>query len=51
MFVTAVGLWAGLTVGNFLWQLATKKEWGVAIERSFFQAVALGTFLLVAPKS
>jgi hypothetical protein len=30
-----------LTVGNFAWQAVTEKAWGVAAERSFFQALAL----------
>ena len=30
-----------MTASNFVWQAATDKAWGVAAERSFFQALAL----------
>ena len=46
MYGTAIAICAGLMIGNFVWQAFTKREWGTAIERSFFQAAALGTFLL-----
>ena len=42
----AVYVCAGLTIGNFIWQAFGKREWGTATERSFYQAVALSTFLL-----
>lgn len=46
---TAVELFLGLVVGNFLWQLMTgDPQWGVAAERSFFQFVALAAFIGVA---
>ncbi len=38
--------WTGLTAGNFLWQVFATKNWEVAAERSFFQAVALIAFLI-----
>lgn len=41
----ALLLWAGLSVGNFLYQAITKKNWSRAAEISFFQAVALGMFV------
>ncbi len=47
MYGTVVGLSIGLTAGNFIWQAFTKREWGVATERSFFQAVALGAYMVV----
>ena len=30
----------GLAIGNFLVQAATQHDWGVALERSYFQLVA-----------
>jgi hypothetical protein len=41
----AVMLWAGLSLGNFLYQAIGKKDWSRAAEISFFQAVALGMFV------
>lgn len=32
---------ASMVVSNFLWQLVTTHNWDVAMERSFFQTVAL----------
>jgi hypothetical protein len=47
--VTAISVFAGLTISNFLWQVMTsKKNWGEATKRSFFQAIDLGTYLLVS---
>jgi len=46
MYGTAIVVCAGLTIGNFIWQAFGKREWDKAAERSFFQAVALGAFLL-----
>jgi len=46
MYVTAIGVFVGLTAGNFIWQAFMERKWGKAVERSYFQAVALGTFLL-----
>ena len=35
----------GLTAGNFVWQLMTGDyQWGLAVERSFFQFVAIVVF-------
>jgi len=49
MFGTAIAVWVGLTVANFASQaLWGQSDWGMATERSFFQAVALGTFLFVS---
>lgn len=37
-----------LTIGNFTWEAFKKnRDWSVATERSFFQGVAIITFLLV----
>lgn len=48
MYATAVALWFGLAIGNFLWQtISWKKDWGKAAEASFYQAIALGAFLLL----
>lgn len=32
----------GFTVGNFGWQLLAGRDWMVAVDRSYFQAVAVG---------
>jgi len=42
---TAITLWVGLTIANFIWEVFMKRDWGKAIEKSFFQAVALGLYL------
>lgn len=34
-------LFAGITLVNFIYQLFTAKDWGVALDRTFFQGVAL----------
>ena len=34
-------LWLGLTAGNFIYQALTARDYGCAIDRSFFQFVAL----------
>jgi hypothetical protein len=34
-------LWLSLVIGNFLWQFFGDANWPIAIERSYFQAVAL----------
>jgi len=43
-------LWLGLTIGNFIWVLLTTREWRIAFERSYFQAVALimGYFVMIS---
>ena len=47
MFGTAMAVWVGLTLVNFAWQASLgQSDWGTATERSFFQAAALGAFLL-----
>jgi hypothetical protein len=45
MVEKAFMLWVGVSVGNFLYQKFTKKDWNRASEISFFQAVALGLFV------
>lgn len=35
-----------LTVGNLAYQLLTDQSWTIALERSFFQAVAVGLYVL-----
>lgn len=41
MKVRFISLAAGLVIANFAYQAATAQEWGRAIERSWFQMVAL----------
>ena len=47
MYVTALVVFVSLMFANFIWQAFKEREWHKAMERSFFQAVALGAFLLV----
>ncbi len=48
MIPTAFGLTIGLTLGNFLYQALTRKNnWQQATERSFFQLIAIVTFLVL----
>lgn len=37
----------GLVIANFGYQIFTKQNWGVATERSFFQVLAVLTYVLV----
>lgn len=46
MYGSALCVFVGLTVGNFIWQMFTKREWIVAVERSLLQAFAIGAYLL-----
>ncbi len=46
LYGAAVIVFAGLTIGNFIWQAFGGRDWDTAKERSFFQGAALGTFLL-----
>lgn len=46
--VTAIGVLVGLTIGNFMWVMMRKEEWNKAVERSFYQALALGIYLLLS---
>jgi len=48
LYVTAFGVFAGVVIGNFVWQIFTSQAWSVAVERSWFQffAIALFTVLL-----
>jgi hypothetical protein len=41
-------VWAGLAVGNFLYQLFGQRLWAVAAERSYFQGLALLTVFVMA---
>lgn len=36
----------GLAAGNYIYQAFTGHNWGLATERSFFQAVAIGVMWL-----
>ncbi len=36
-----------LTIGNFLWALATDRRWKRAAELSYFQAVAVVGYVLI----
>ncbi len=40
-FYALVGVWFGLSIGNFLYQWLFHANWDVAAERSLFQLVAL----------
>lgn len=45
----AVQVALGLSVSNFFWQWFTKKRnWGKAAERSYYQAIALTVFMIIA---
>jgi hypothetical protein len=41
--ILAVVLWVGLALGNFGYALVISHRYGVALERSFFQAIAVAT--------
>lgn len=41
IFGTAITCAAGFTISNFIWQALTSQEWGVAVEQSWFQFVAI----------
>jgi len=43
--VSLFGIWLGLTVGNFAYQLLASHQWDTAADRSFFQ---LGAFITLA---
>lgn len=43
----ALALTASFTAGNFIYQALRDHEWGVALERSYFQAVAVILTVLV----
>ena len=45
MLKSAIGLGLGLAAGSFVYQIFTNQNWEVAVERSFFQFVALGAFV------
>lgn len=40
-------LWCGLSIGNFIWESIGGHQWQIAIERSFFQGVAIVCCLLL----
>jgi len=46
MYGTAIGVFVGLVIGNFIWQAFTERNWVVATERSFFQTIVLGAYLI-----
>ena len=46
MYITALGVIVAITVGNFIWA-SRECKWDEALERSFFQAAAIGAYLLV----
>ena len=31
----------GLVIGNLVWQLSSGRDWGIALDRSYFQAIAI----------
>ena len=43
----AISLLIGFVLANFGFQLVTKSDWERAADRSFFQAIALVTMLIV----
>ncbi|MBU4466556.1 hypothetical protein L6250_02595 [Candidatus Parcubacteria bacterium] len=46
MLGTAIVVYAGLTIGNFIYAAFKKqKDWGEAAKISFFQAIALSVFM------
>jgi hypothetical protein len=48
MLGTAFFLWLGLSTANFMYQYFSKeRNWGVATERSLYQAVALLMLVLI----
>jgi len=36
-----------MTTGNFLWQAFTERRWWTAAERSYFQGLALLTYIFL----
>mgnify|MGYP001612904391 CR=1 FL=1 len=47
MYKTAIVVWVGLTFGNFVMEAFGERKWGRTAEISFFQALAIGAFVLV----
>jgi len=46
MYGTAIAVFAGLTFANFLWEfIYNRKNWALASEKSFFQALAIGVYI------
>lgn len=45
MLRSAFYIWLGLATGNFIAQAFMSQDWSVAIERSFFEALALSMFV------
>ena len=44
---TAISVCIGMGIGNFLYaQFADNQNWGRAIERTFFQAIAIGVYAI-----
>jgi hypothetical protein len=49
---TAIACSVGLTAGNFVWQLMTgDPQWNIAVERSFFQLMAIAAFWWIANRN
>ena len=46
-FTAAAAVLVWLTAANFIYQAATQRQWETAIERSYFQAVALLALAIV----
>lgn len=42
----AIRMTIAFTIGNFIWEAFTTKNWGRAAERSFFQGVAFFSYAL-----
>lgn len=38
--------WLAVSLGNFIYQVFTQKNWKIAFERSFFQAIGIAALVL-----
>ena len=47
MAMDAIAVFIGLAAANFCYQVFGAEDWETAIERTIFQAVAIGTLLLI----
>lgn len=47
LILDAFCLSIALGMGNFSYQIITKRDWSTALERSFFQAIAIMLYLWV----
>ena len=42
-----LGIWVGLTTGNFLWSFISSDPMGEPLKISFFQGIAIGVVYLM----